>query len=198
MVKKLKNERINWKLGLKCSYQFWPWPRPWPWIFNLKFSNSHISEIRVLIHVKQKGNKLTDCWANNMTLTCDCTHVLDHGFSRFTLQWRHNGHNGIPNHQPHNWLLKCLSRHTSRPKLRVTGLCEGNSPVTGEFPAQRASNMENVSIWWRHHEFWNSRMSGMGMPIDIEPKGSVIWSFMSSDWDLLVSKVRCKDLLESD
>ena len=27
-----------------------------------------------------------------------------------------------------------------------------NSPVTGEFPAQRASNAENVSIWWRHHD----------------------------------------------
>ena len=24
--------------------------------------------------------------------------------------------------------------------------------VTGEFPAQMASNAENVSIWWRHHE----------------------------------------------
>ena len=24
-------------------------------------------------------------------------------------------------------------------------------PVTGEFPAQMASNAENVSIWWRHH-----------------------------------------------
>ena len=36
-------------------------------------------------------------------------------------------------------------------KLRVTGLCEGNSPVTGEFPAQRVSNVENVSIWWRHN-----------------------------------------------
>ena len=36
-------------------------------------------------------------------------------------------------------------------KLRVTALCEGNSPVTGEFPAQLASNAENVSIWWRHH-----------------------------------------------
>ena len=23
---------------------------------------------------------------------------------------------------------------------------------TGEFPAQMASNAENVSIWWRHHE----------------------------------------------
>ena len=36
-------------------------------------------------------------------------------------------------------------------KLRVTGLCEGNSPVTGEFPAQTAINAVNVSIWWRHH-----------------------------------------------
>ena len=36
-------------------------------------------------------------------------------------------------------------------KLRVTGLCVGNSPGTGEFPAQMASNAENVSIWWRHH-----------------------------------------------
>ena len=23
--------------------------------------------------------------------------------------------------------------------------------ITGEFPAQRASNADNVSIWWRHH-----------------------------------------------
>ena len=36
-------------------------------------------------------------------------------------------------------------------KLRVTGLCVGNSPEAGEFPAQMASNAENVSIWWRHH-----------------------------------------------
>ena len=28
----------------------------------------------------------------------------------------------------------------------------GNSPGTGEFPAQKASNAENVSIWWRHPE----------------------------------------------
>ena len=26
-----------------------------------------------------------------------------------------------------------------------------NSPVAGEFPAQKSSNAENVSIWWRHH-----------------------------------------------
>ena len=38
-------------------------------------------------------------------------------------------------------------------KLRVTGLCAGNSPVAGEFPAQRDSNAENVSIWWSHHVY---------------------------------------------
>ena len=36
-------------------------------------------------------------------------------------------------------------------QLCVTGLCVGNSPVTGEFPAQRACYAENVSIWWCHH-----------------------------------------------
>ena len=38
-------------------------------------------------------------------------------------------------------------------KLRVTSLCARNSPVTGEFPAQMASNAENVSILWRHNGY---------------------------------------------
>ena len=71
-----------------------------------------------------------------------------------TLRWRHNGRDSISNHQPHDCLLNRLFRHRSKKtwKLRVTGLCAGNSPVTGEFPAQMASNAENVSIWWRRHE----------------------------------------------
>ena len=36
-------------------------------------------------------------------------------------------------------------------RLRITGLREGNQPVIGGFPSQRASNAENVSISWRHH-----------------------------------------------
>ena len=65
------------------------------------------------------------------------------------LQWHHNERDGISNHQPHECLLKRL--FARRSKLRVTGLYGGNSPVTGEFPAQRTSNTKNVSIWWRHH-----------------------------------------------
>ena len=71
-----------------------------------------------------------------------------------TLKWRHNEGDGVSNHQPHDCLLDCLFSRRSKKtsKLRVTGHCAGNSPVTGEFPAQRASNTENVSIWWRHHD----------------------------------------------
>ena len=69
------------------------------------------------------------------------------------LQWRHNERDAVSNHQPHDCLLKRLFRQWSKiiSKLRVTGLCAGNSPVTGEFPAHRARNAENASIWWRHH-----------------------------------------------
>ena len=70
-----------------------------------------------------------------------------------TLQWRHNERDGVSNHQPYECLLDHLFRRRSKKisKLRVTCLCAGNAPVTAEFPAQMASNAENVSIWWRHH-----------------------------------------------
>ena len=71
------------------------------------------------------------------------------------LHGRLNERDGVSNHQPQDCLLSRLFRHRPKKtsKLRVTGFCAGNSPVTGEFPAQRASNMENVSIWWCHHDF---------------------------------------------
>ena len=61
------------------------------------------------------------------------------------------GRHGVSNHRR----LDCLSNHLFRriskktSKVRVTGLCEGNPPVATGFPSQRASNAENVSIWWR-------------------------------------------------
>ena len=70
-----------------------------------------------------------------------------------SLQWRHNERDGVSNHQPHDCLLNRVFRRRSKKpsKPRVTGFCVGNSPVIGEIPAQRASNEENVSIWWRHY-----------------------------------------------
>ena len=57
------------------------------------------------------------------------------------------------NHQPHDCSLNHSFRRRSQKtsKLRLTGLCVGNSAMTGEFSAQMVSNAENVSIWWLHH-----------------------------------------------
>ena len=89
---------------------------------------------------------------NTFIVTVSAT--LHHYLTPWSLQWRHNGRDSVPNHQPHDCLLNRLFRRRSKKtsKLRVTGLCAGKSPRTGEFPAQVASYAENVSIWWRHHD----------------------------------------------
>ena len=63
------------------------------------------------------------------------------------------GRDSVSNHQPHGCLLSLVFRRRSMEtsKLHVNGLCAVNSLVTGEFPAQMASNAENFSTWWRHH-----------------------------------------------
>ena len=85
-----------------------------------------------------------------------------------SLQWRHNGCDRVSNHQPHDCLLTRLFRRRSKKtsRLRVTGLCAGNSPVTGEFPAQMTSDAENVSIWWRHHV-------NRPLELTLKPAGSI-------------------------
>ena len=82
-------------------------------------------------------------------------------FEQRTLQWRHYDYDGFSNHQPYDCLFTRLFRRRSKKtsKLRVTGLCVGNSPVAGELPAQMASNPENISIWWRHHDIAKRRLT---------------------------------------
>ena len=69
-------------------------------------------------------------------------------------KYRHNECDGVPNQRRHYCILNSVFWHRSKKTstFRVTGFCEGNSPVNGEFSAQRASNAEIVSIWWRLHE----------------------------------------------
>ena len=70
-----------------------------------------------------------------------------------SLRWRHNERDSVSNYQPHDFLLNRLFKRRSKRIIKAPRhwpLC-GNSPGIGEFPAQMASNAENVSIWWRHH-----------------------------------------------
>ena len=96
--------------------------------------------------------------------------------------WRHKGRDGVSHRQPHDCLLNCLFRRRSKKtsKLRVTGLCAGNSPVTGEFPAQRPSNAEmfpfdNVIVILNllSATWWPSRCSGFN--------GSITWPLACLD-----------------
>ena len=94
--------------------------------------------------------------------------IIMHRYNDVTM-----GNDNVWNHHPHDRLLNRLFRRRSKKtsKLRVTGLCAGNSPGTGEFPAQMASNVENVSIWWRHHVLLSPHSRG----------GQLVNSLWSSD-----------------
>ena len=66
---------------------------------------------------------MTSSWITNTTTNtvgCCC----------YTLHWHHNDHIGVSNHQPRCCLFNRLFRRRSKitSKLRVTGLCAGNSP----------------------------------------------------------------------
>ena len=70
-----------------------------------------------------------------------------------SLQWRYKERDGVSHHRRlpclFNRLFGCKSKKAS--KLRATDLCEGNSPVTGEFPSQRSSNAEEwVDCFWSY------------------------------------------------
>ena len=83
-------------------------------------------------------------------MICDCnTHSQP-----CTLQWRHNDHDGISNHQPRRLFTQPSIQTQIKENIKAPchwPLC-GEFTGTGEFPTQRVSYAENVSIWWRHHE----------------------------------------------
>ena len=88
-----------------------------------------------------------------------CDHLLDpekQAVTKFewnitvTSQWQAWRFKSPALHCLCNRLFKVISNETA--KSTLLALCEWNSPVTGEFPSQRASYAENNSIWWRHNE----------------------------------------------
>ena len=115
------------------------------------------------------------CWHNN--------------FIGISSQWGHNERVGISNHQCQDCLLNHLFRHRSEKtsKLCVTGLCEGNSLVTCEFPTQRTSNTKNVSIWWCHNDCglfdscWE-RENVKACSIHFIEKQNFLWWWLASTW----------------
>ena len=129
----------------------WPWPLTnWPgngtrhivpsWVVFVP----HMNIIHEISNKAQSVNQRMLHWNCNNYLWAflpfymyftTSKEILPNNYN-ITLQWRHNGCDSVSNHQPHDCLLNRFFRHRSKKtsKLRVTGLCAGNSPGTSEFP----------------------------------------------------------------
>ena len=98
---------------------------------NTVHANGFAPSIRYYDHLQHRDHAwvsyIGDAWK-----VYECFH---------SLQWHHNERHDVSIHRRLGCLLNRLfwRRPKKISKLRVTGLCEGNSPVTYEFPAQRAS-----------------------------------------------------------
>ena len=85
----------------------------------------------------------------------------------------------VSNHRRPDCLLYHLFRRRSKktPKLRITGLCERNSPVNDGFPSQSTSNVEYISIWWYHHGQRGDVSISLKQPRKIWVNAAHIFSF---------------------
>ena len=119
------------------------------WKFALHNQHTHVW----IDHVAFEYHLDLDLALSSLHLANISGMYLQSKITRNTLQWRHNESDDISNYQPRDRFLNRSFRRGPKKtsNLRVTGFCVGNSPVTDEFPAQRASNAEDVSIWWHHH-----------------------------------------------
>ena len=91
-------------------------------IIHLKFTSPRGQW--VIKNVSPGLNELTKPYCPGLHITALPHHIHN------PLQWRHNEHDGIWNHQPYDcWLNRLFRRRSKKTsKLRVTGLCAGNSP----------------------------------------------------------------------
>ena len=80
-------------------------------------------------------------------------HALTFAEHALTSQWRHNGCDSVSKSPASRLFTQPFIQTQIKENIKAPchwPLC-GEFTGTGEFPAQMASNAENVSIWWRYH-----------------------------------------------
>ena len=98
----------------------------------LKFIQIVELTLRAVLDCMQNSDHMVQCFVRNFL---EIPHKIAHPYIKrcvflLTLQWRHNDHDGVSNHQPHGCLPNRLFRRRSKKtsKLHATGLCVGNTP----------------------------------------------------------------------
>ena len=140
-----------------ACYLFGVKPLPEPM---LSFSQT-LRDTNLMKHVSQYNNcPSRKCiWKFQMSVIWFRSLCVDNWHCLASLQWRHNEGDGVWNHRRLHCLLRRLYRRRSKKisKLRVTGLCEGNSSATDSphkvtvtrkmFPFPDVIMMFQVSVW---------------------------------------------------
>ena len=75
--------------------------------------------------------------------------------SQFPLRWRHNGRDGVSNHQPHGCFSTVYSveDHWEHQSSALLAFVQGIHRRPVNSPHKMTSNAEYVSIWWRYHVY---------------------------------------------
>ena len=111
-----------------CSYQIY-----FKNLFSVQLSPDECPWT-LMIRLNQSGNGMRTVWCHvtiiNLSFWCWLVQWFRQLYCEIALHWRHNDHDSVSSHQPHGCLLNRLFRRRSKKtsKLRVTGLCVGNSP----------------------------------------------------------------------
>ena len=85
-------------------------------------------------------------WIASQYVVCSVKCV--HDSSRRTLQWRHNGGDGVSNHQPYDCLLKRLFKAQIKESIKAPRYWPLWGEFTGEFPSQRPVTRSFDSQRW--------------------------------------------------
>ena len=146
---------------LQCLSQ--PWRCIWGWYLLLNYCSQHIyTKVpfhKEFVSLQFKYRKTSDVhtWKVSIISGHNFVHAMVAHANlwpdwNITMEIRRIRHHGVSNHHYLYCLFNRLFRRTSTKisVLRVSGLCEGNPPVTGGFSASRDNDSENVFILWRH------------------------------------------------
>ena len=84
-----------------------------------------------------------------------------------SLQWRHNGRDGVSDHQPHHCLLNRLFMRRSKKTSSSASLAfvRGINRRPVNSPQKWPVTQKKVSIWWHHHDWNPSKQQGSGRNI---------------------------------
>ena len=105
-----------------------------------------------------------------------------------TLQWRHNGRDGVSNHQPHHYLLNRLFRHRSKKNIKAPR----HWPLCREFTGDRRIPCTNGQLRWKCFLLVTSSLTNKTLKIRID--GPFWWESRCHRWIRLNKDQHCPKL----